>query len=211
MLQSLQAATDVRAGHVLSGRRTEHTCAASFLKKASTTRPTPCSDCWTLFRSFYFISILRGRFKIKQSSGSRHRAAECCCARCTHLATATLTSSPQLAASARRRRVSSRCSLRSHRRWSPTAAPAARQPTASQHAKQSTCHGADALPLEPHRRVDKVADAGRYHPRYQRLQHEQKKAGGNGQPLSGCTNLIRSEIDEAIAICNIGHVLEIGK
>ena len=59
----------------------------------------------------------------------------------------------------------------------------------------------------PHRRVDEVADAGHNHARYERLSHQQQDAGVNGEPLSGVTNLVRSEIEEAIEIATRGYNL----
>ena len=44
----------------------------------------------------------------------------------------------------------------------------------------------------PHRRVDEVADAGRKHPRYESLSHQQQDAGVNGEALSDGANLVRS-------------------
>jgi hypothetical protein len=60
-----------------------------------------------------------------------------------------------------------------------------------------------------YRRVDKVADAGHKHSRYERLCHQEQDAGVKIEPLRGVTDLVRSEIDEAIEITTSGYTLKV--
>jgi hypothetical protein len=60
---------------------------------------------------------------------------------------------------------------------------------------------------EPHRRVDKVAEARHKNARYKRLRHQQQDAGVNGNTLSDVANLVRSEIEEAKEIATRGYLL----
>ena len=112
-------------------------------------------------------------------------------------------SSSQLAPSALHRRMAPKILFRPCHHLGHSATPAARKASAPHNSQniimQLLRHvAACARKQAPHRRVDEVAHAGHKHPRHERLDHQQKQAEINGEPLSDVTNLVRAEIDETI-------------